>query len=41
MTEEQKAVMWGPYSGHGGKVPLLVVNASGAVGLEGGTDIDP
>ena len=41
LTEEQKAVMWGPYSGHGGKVPSLVVNASGAGGLEGGTDIDP
>jgi hypothetical protein len=41
MSDEQLAVMWGPYSGHGGKVPSLVVDAAGGVKIEAGTDIDP
>lgn len=41
MTDEQLAVMWGPYSGHGGAVPSLTVGSTGTVDLEGGIDIDP
>lgn len=34
MTEEEKAVMWGPYSNHRGEVPLLNVDENGAVYIE-------
>ena len=35
MTAEQRAVMYGPYSGHGGRVPYLTVEEGGAVRIEG------
>jgi hypothetical protein len=31
MSPEELAVMWGPYSGHGGTVPSLEVTESGNV----------
>ncbi|MCZ6635166.1 MAG: phytanoyl-CoA dioxygenase family protein [bacterium] len=31
MTEEQKAIMWGPYSNHRGEIPMLDVDEGGAV----------
>ena len=34
MTEEQRAVMYGPYSNHGGAVPSLTVDAGGTVRIE-------
>lgn len=35
MTDEQKAVMWGPYSNHRETVSSLKVSASGYVGIDG------
>ncbi len=34
MSEEQRAVMWGPYSNHGGELPLLNVTEQGEVRIE-------
>jgi hypothetical protein len=34
MTEEQGAVMYGPYSNHRGEVPLLDVTENGTVYIE-------
>ena len=36
MTLEQKAVMWGPYSNHGGEVPRLAITSDGSVAIEEG-----
>lgn len=36
MTEEQLAVMWGPYTGRDGKVPNLGVGEDGSVRIEAG-----
>ncbi|MCZ6635067.1 MAG: phytanoyl-CoA dioxygenase family protein [bacterium] len=35
MTDEQRAVMYGPYSGHGGRVPYLNVENDGTIQAEG------
>lgn len=34
MTEEQLAVMWGPFSNHAGRVPSLMVDEEGTVRVE-------
>jgi ectoine hydroxylase-related dioxygenase (phytanoyl-CoA dioxygenase family) len=34
MTEEQRAVMYGPYSNHNGRVPFLTVDEDGTVRIE-------
>ncbi len=39
MTEEQLAVMWGPYTGRDGKVPSLEVSEGGVVRVEAGESI--
>ena len=38
MTEEQRAVMWGPYSNHGGEIPFLDVTEQGQVQVENRND---
>ena len=37
MTEEQRAVMYAPYSNHHGEVPFLTVDENGTVRIEEST----
>ena len=39
MTEEQRAVMWGPYSNHSGEIPFLEVTEQGEVQIENRNDL--
>ena len=38
MSEEQRAVMWGPYSNHSGEIPFLDVTEQGEVRIENRND---